>query len=154
MRELHAHLAYDGVVDLRRFRRPAAREQPQGGDHRFARLLALLGEEHGVEGRGPAGHRDAVLAVALQRVRQRELLEHHRREPVQQEHHRVVGAGDMGVREGHRAHVRLGEPQRVGEARAARDERTVRVEHTLGVGGRAGGPVDPADRGALGGRGR
>lgn len=94
-----------------------------------------------------------MLAVALQRVRQRELLEHHRREAVQQQHHRVVGPGDVRVREGHRAHVVRRETQRVREARPARDQRTVRVQHALGVGGGAGGPVDPADGGAFGGRG-
>lgn len=92
-------------------------------------------------------------AIALQGVRQRELLEHHRGEAVQQQHDGVVGTGDVRVRERHRTHVVRRQVQRVREARAARDQRAVRVQDALGVGGRAGGPVDPAHGGAVGGRG-
>ncbi|CAO0825934.1 hypothetical protein SMICM17S_03882 [Streptomyces microflavus] len=95
--------------------------------------------------------------VLRQCVRQRELLEHHRREPVQQQHHRVVGPGDMRVRERHRAHVVGGELQCVGEAGAARDQGAVGVQDALGVRGGARGPVDPADllaRRGCGGGGR
>lgn len=141
------------MVDLGRLRGSPAREQPQGGDDRLAGPFALFGEEHRVERGRPARHRHTVRAVVLQGGGQREVLEHHGREAVQQQHHRVVGPGDVRVREGHRAHVVGGQPQRVGEAGAARDQRAVGVQHALGVGGGARGPVDPADGGAVGGRG-
>lgn len=152
MGELYAHLPDDGAVDLGRLRGPAAGEQTQRGNDRLPGLLALFGQEHRVERGRPARHGHAVPAVLLQGGGQREVLEHHGREAVQQQHHRVVGPGDVRVREGHRADVARGQPQRVGEAGAARDQRTVGVQHTLGVGGGARGPVDPADGGAVRGR--
>lgn len=130
--ELDAHLPHHRVVELRRFRRPAARQQPQGGDRLPVRRPALLGQEHRVEGRGPARDRHPVAPVLRQRAGYREVLEQHRGEPVQQQHHRVVRPADMGEREGHRTDVVRRQPQRVGQAGAARDQAAVGVQHPFG----------------------
>lgn len=154
MGQLAAHFADDGVVDLRRLRGAAAREEAEGGDERGRGGLALFREEHGVEGGRSAGHRDPVAAVAVQRVRHRELLEEDCGEAVEQQHHGVVGPGYVREGEGHRADVVRGQVQGVREAGAAGDQGPVGVQDALGVGGGAGGPVDPPDVRAGGGRRR
>ena len=99
------HLAPDLEVDLGRLGRSPARQQAQARDDVIVGLLALLVEEGRVEGGAAPGHGDAQAPVDLDHLIGHERLDEHGREPAHEDHHQVVGPGDVGEGKGDRPHV-------------------------------------------------
>ena len=103
-----------------------------------------------VEGGAPSDHGGAVLAEDRERLGRENASSRMAGKPIVSMLHEVVGPGDVREGEGDGADVVGCHVERAGEAPAAGDERLVGVLDPLGVGGRAGGVVDPADRGVVG----
>ncbi len=139
-----AHLALHLEEHLGWLGGATAGEQSQRRDDRRVGLRALLGQVHLVEGRPAAGHRGALAGEELDGGVEGEVLDQDRPASPVEQHDQVVGPGDVGEREGDRAHVVGRELHGVGQTEPAGQQRAVGVLDALGGRGGARRVVDPA----------
>ena len=148
------HLGEHLGEHLRWLRGAATGEQTQRRDDRLTGLRALLGEIHLVERRTATGHGGAFAAEEFDGGVELEGLDDDGATASVEQHHEVVGPGDVRIGEGDGPDVGQVELDRVGQAEAAGHERVIGVLDTLRRRGRARGVVDPTNLVAVSGDGR